>query len=259
MDHLSQAHLNCFEKCPLQFQKRYLDRITDLSFFAEEEKMQWGKQFHLLMQQRELGFSLEDLGSADNPELIQCLSDFVENTEEVKFSPTSQRFSEYAITLSFQDKYLLTAIYDLLIVDSDHAKIFDWKTHQKPPARNILKKDWQTRLYLYLLVESLGYIPEQVSMTYFFVKMTDNSHKGCTFNYSQASHDQTKQDLLNLTDKIEFLSQRYLKDQIPFSHLDNQGESCYYCQRLQSYSHSALQWNNLISVVDVNTIPPAML
>jgi ATP-dependent exoDNAse (exonuclease V) beta subunit len=59
---------------------------------------------------------------------------------------------------------LLTVIYDLLIEAEDNAQILDWKTYPQPKEQNRLAKDWQTRLYLYVLAETSDYLPEQISM-----------------------------------------------------------------------------------------------
>jgi len=67
--------------------------------------------------------------------------------------------------------YLLTVIYDLILLESDRAVIFDWKTYLKPIDADKLAKNWQTRLYLYVLAETAAYPLDSLSMTYWFVQL----------------------------------------------------------------------------------------
>jgi hypothetical protein len=87
------------------------------------------------------------------------------------FAPQADRFrqSEHRRTLAFNG-YLLTAIYDLLVLGPNRGQIIDWKTYQRPPKQAQLAKEWQTRLYLYLLVETSDFWPlSRSTMTYWFV------------------------------------------------------------------------------------------
>jgi hypothetical protein len=73
--------------------------------------------------------------------------------------------------------YLLTVIYDLILLESDRAVIFDWKTYLKPIDADKLAKNWQTRLYLYVLAETSAYPPDSLSMTYWFVQLPRSPNK----------------------------------------------------------------------------------
>ena len=134
--------------------------------------------------------------------------------------------SEHRRTLTFND-YLLTVIYDLVVfepvvfepvafeptnpatpaADDRRAmgQIFDWKTHQKPPKQEWLAKDWQTRLYRFVLCETTSLTPAQISMTYWFVRVDEASQQqpsSYRFDYSLAEHDATRRDLQQLTDRL---------------------------------------------------------
>lgn len=89
-----------------------------------------------------------------------------------------------------QGYFVLTAIYDLLILGDRQAQILDWKTHQVAITFDKLQTNWQTRLYLYLLVKTTNYAPEQISMTYWFA----NTAESIIILYAQADHDHTEKD-----------------------------------------------------------------
>ena len=50
---LSQQHLNLLSLCPRKFQYTYLDQLVSPVSPDDEERIAWGNQFHLLMQQHE--------------------------------------------------------------------------------------------------------------------------------------------------------------------------------------------------------------
>ena len=114
-------------------------------------------------------------------------------------------------------------IYDLLVLSnpiekgaqpgSRTGRIYDWKTHQKPPPKEKLKGDWQTRLYLYVLCETTGLSARQASMTYWFVRPNRQvtgvaqskqiqKPSAYSFDYSDQAHEQTRQELQSLTESL---------------------------------------------------------
>jgi hypothetical protein len=56
------------------------------------------------------------------------------------------------------------------LIADDLAQILDWKTYPKPQNRRWVEQNWQTLLYPYVLAETSDYLPEQISMTYWFVQ-----------------------------------------------------------------------------------------
>jgi PD-(D/E)XK nuclease superfamily len=65
---LSQGHLQILETCPRKFQSVFLDNLTFPQPSLASEKQALGKQFHQLMQQRELGLEIQPLLD-DSPKL----------------------------------------------------------------------------------------------------------------------------------------------------------------------------------------------
>ena len=199
---LSQGHLNLLETCPPRFQQTYLDNIPSFPTPDVEEKLNWGSHFHLLMQQRELGLPIESL-LREEPELDQSIKALIQAAPNIldQDHSNSWRDPEHSRTLSFGN-YLLTVVYDLLIASKNQAQIIDWKTYLQPPNKINLAHNWQTRLYLYVLAETSEYVPEQISMTYWFVKLPQQPKK-YSFTYSCKQHNQTKHDLTNLLTNLD--------------------------------------------------------
>jgi hypothetical protein len=113
--------------------------------------------------------------------------------------------------------YLLTVIYDLILLESDRAVIFDWKTYLKPIDADKLAKNWQTRLYLYVLGETSAYPLDSLSMTYWFVQLP-RSPEQITFNYNRKLHQQTGRDLRRLLKDLDRYLSAYQNDLVNFPH-----------------------------------------
>jgi|SRR6478672_2830879 len=206
---LSQGQLNLLETCPRKFQHLYFDQLGSPTSPEQQERLMWGSRFHLLMQQRELGLPIDSLVEED-PQLQRWVTSLVSAAPEI-LTPDSNTFreSEHCLTLNVQG-YLLTVIYDLLIADGQQAQILDWKTYPQPKHRHWLEKDWQTRLYLYVLAETSDYSPEQISMTYWFVQ-SQPQPQSLKFAYDLRQHHQTYQDLTQLLTQLTSWLQRYQK------------------------------------------------
>ena len=164
---LSQGHLNLLATCPRKFQHSYLEQLNTPIDPKHEEYQILGSRFHLLMQQREMGLPIDNLLQADS-QLQSWMTDFSNISPEIFTTDIDNqtfRESEHYRTLQIGN-YLLTVIYDLLIADQNQAQILDWKTYPQPSKREILARNWQTRLYIYVMAETSNYLLENISMTY---------------------------------------------------------------------------------------------
>ena len=243
---LSQGHLNLLEMCPPKFQQIYLDNVPSFSDPELEEKFNWGSQFHLLMQQRELGLPIESL-LQEEAELNHSIKALIEAAPDIldQDDHNSWREAEHSRTLVFGN-YLLTVVYDLLIANNNQAQIIDWKTYLQPPKKNKLIHNWQTRLYKYVLAETSQYLPEQISMTYWFVKLPHKPKK-YTFTYNSKEHNQTKKDLTTLLTNLE----RWLTTS-DFPHRANCETSCHFSQDFLNFKRDTL--TNNISSTELQSI-----
>lgn len=166
---LSQGHLKLLETCPRQFQYVYLEQLAAPIAADHVEQMTWGNRFHQLLQQRELDLPIAPLVATD-PQLAQAFHTFTTTVPDIATPIRPQpglRESEHERTIEVQGHSLIV-VYDLLIADTDQARILDWKTYRRPLSQYRLQQDWQTRLYLWVLAETSTYAPEQLSMTYWF-------------------------------------------------------------------------------------------
>lgn len=220
---LSQSHLNLLSICPPKFQQVYLD-LGSLPATDRQDNMQWGSRFHLLMQQRELTLPIEALLATD-AELDNSLKALIRAAPELEPDPNIWREAEHCRTFSIGN-FLFTVIYDLLIAKTEQAIILDWKTYRNPPRSKKLANDWQTRLYLYVLAETSEYEPEQLQMTYWFVK--SGKPKSATFSYSQQQHQQNARELKDLVADLETWLRNYQQLQTNFPHKPDCQKNCPY-------------------------------
>ncbi|PZO38180.1 MAG: hypothetical protein DCF19_17070 [Pseudanabaena frigida] len=200
---ISQGHLNIWETCQRKYQYKYLQELSlseaDLS---TQEKLLLGANFHLLMQQKELGLDVSVLASS-NVKLQLWLTAFENQPPKMIVGDRlceHRRILEIPIEMSLhhsqnrdrgQGYFVLTTIYDFLILGDRQAQILDWKTHQVAIPHDQLKNNWQTRLYLYVLAKTTSYAPEQLSMTYWFA----NTAESVIVCYSQEECDRTEKKL----------------------------------------------------------------
>jgi PD-(D/E)XK nuclease superfamily len=262
MLHLSQGLLNLFTACPRKFQHFYLDQLSLPIAPDQQDRLDWGSRFHLLMQQRELGLLDAALEISDRTEepLYQAIEAIVQAapalfrpvplTEPLASampSPMPFRQSEHHRTLAL-DGYLLTVIYDLLILDEQQAQILDWKTSPRPQNARKLAENWQTRLYPFVLAETSDYLPEQISMTYWFmqakqavqaeqsVQAQDRQPQAQTFqpqplrvDYTEKLHQQTSQDLAQLLCQLTQYLESYQVHAEPFPQVASSSRDCDTC------------------------------
>lgn len=248
---LSQAHLNLLEICPPQFQKIYLEQLILPTNPNQEEKKEWGNLFHLLMQQKELNLPVELL-LKENIELKNSLETLIEKSSEIlNYQEIINRQAEHYLSLNYHD-YLLTVIYDLLITYKNQAIIFDWKTYALTKKVNEkLEKNWQTKLYLYVLAETSNYKPEDISITYWFIQ-SPNQIQHYTIKYNSKKHKQTQQDLNKILVKLNQWLDDYINSNINFPHQSNCEKKSPYYQFLLPFkmSNSNQQNINLLTNID---------
>lgn len=223
--YLSQSQLNLLDKCPPQFQRVYLQEMSSILSFEQQEKMAWGKTFHLLMQQYNLGVNIDNL-SHHNPPLVKSVKDLIEELNWLWYDRTIlSREAEYCLTLTEKNS-IFTVIYDLLVLYPDRGIIFDWKTYPLPQEKNKIINHWQTKLYLYALTEKFDYLPENISLIYWFVQSPNKPEK-LEINYNQTLHNQISDELDFLLEKLNRYYQDYQDFSTDFPH-HGQCQNCPY-------------------------------
>ena len=225
---LSQTHLTLLETCPRRFQYIFDQALAIPPSPQGQEAALWGNQFHLLMQQQSLGLPIAVMAPAHG-EMVAKVEALQQQAPQLfQAEPKeSLRQSEHQRTLAFNG-YVLTVIYDLIVLTESSGLIVDWKTYLKPLPKARLANNWQTRLYLYVLAETSRLSPDQLTMAYWFVRHQDEQGKDLPpsdyrFTYSLSQHDRTRTDLLRLTDRLSELRGRQAFPQT------NNLESCTRC------------------------------
>jgi hypothetical protein len=280
---LSQGHLSILEFCPRKYQYIYVDHLTTPLSLEQQRSLQWGSQFHQLMQQRSLGLPLDDLlALSPHPgieanrvaELGHCL-DILAQQEPTVFGDGVQDFmqadflqdSEHSrsfLWLSWPDgeqvqqgqplspdRWVLRVIYDRLLLTSKAAQILDWKTYPQPKHSQWIRQSWQTRLYLFVLVETSAYTPEQVSMTYWFVRHYNDrgelAPQSYQVQYDRHAHEQTRADLSVWIDRLTHYYRDYQAGS-PFPMLPESAPQCQSCpfnQRCERSVSADVDWKTL--------------
>ena len=215
---LTQGHLKLLDLCPRRFRYAYLDHLAAPTDPKLLKRQQWGTRFHLVMQQRELGLSTDDI-LAQHPDLAAAVEAMMATAPDL-FQPFVRpegdldlgwlRQSEHRRTVALGG-YEFTVVYDLLILTPTDGQIIDWKTYQHLPDAADLAQDWQTRLYRYVLAETTALKPKQITMTYWFVPPPEAGDRPqprhITLPYSAAEHRRTGRDLQHrmatLTSRLE--------------------------------------------------------
>lgn len=263
MLHLSQGQLTLLDTCPRKFQHIYLEQLGFPMAPEQQERLSWGDRFHRLMQQRELGLAVKNLLPVDAA-IQRSVEAFVQAVPEVfQANSTTVRQSEHRRTIHMQG-YLLTAVYDLLVLSDQQAEILDWKTYRRPQDARQLAQHWQTRLYPFVLAETSHYAPEQISMTYWFVPTGQDlfsqtaslqpaslQPESLKFIYSAALHQQTRQALLDrFTELTTWLEHYEMGERFPQVASIAPCDTCTFalrCQRGQS-TMSVSNWAEIEEV-----------
>lgn len=220
---LAQGQLNLLTICPRKFQHTVLDQFNTPTSPEQQDHINRGNRFHLLMQQHELGLSRGLSSNREEQQLQQSVVDLVQAAPDL-FASANLRQSEHRRTLELEG-YAIATIYDLLILRDTEAQIIDWKTYPRPQKAARLAKNWQTRLYLFVLAETIDYTPEEVSMTYWFVE-PGKTPESLRFQYNATLHQQTQQDLVQILEQLT----EWLKSYDAGGSLPQVDESKGYCQ-----------------------------
>lgn len=210
---LSRYKLTTFLNCQRQFRLRYLDRLPwPLLPFNERSQtaVSRGQAFHQLLQQYFLDIPITPAAIKD-ARLRNWWTTFTHNKPPM---PPGDPKPEIGLTVPV-GAHLLNGRFDLIILSQTadgqpSAHIFDWKTGT-PQDESTLRRDWQTRLYLGMLVEGghalwMGksaqtrLAPAHVSLTYWYVHEPDLPR---VIRYDAATHAQNWSELTELVNQIE--------------------------------------------------------
>lgn len=223
----SQNHLNLLSTCPRKFQYTYLENFTSPCLPQRQSRLNLGNRFHYLMQQRELGLRIDRILEADQPlkKLFHALNEVAPNI--VNPQPNTWREAEHRRTF-LKGNFLLTGIYDLLILSETEAKIIDWKTYAQPGDQESLVWNWQTRLYLYLLAETSDYSPEQIKFIYWFIEASKKP-TSVAISYDEEQHKKAEEDLRQIFQNITAYWEEFQERDQSFPQVEESKGYCVNC------------------------------
>jgi hypothetical protein len=188
----SQHNLQDYLDCPRRFQLRYLERLAwpavqSEPILEQEHRMQLGERFHQLVQQHQIGLSIETLEpmAATDPELLGWWNAYLHDLPD---NLPAARKIEFTLSAPFMG-FRLLAKYDLLAIEpGKRIQIVDWKTNRRRLSAAILRERVQTHLYPFLIVlagthlnDGVPWQAEQVELIYWF---TAEPAKPQHFQYS---------------------------------------------------------------------------
>lgn len=261
---LSQGHLALLATCPRKFQQVVLEQLSTPDDPEQQERLNQGARFHLLLQQWLLGLPITPFVQED-PTLQAWFETFKAMAPTIlnEADATAQRETESDRTLEFQG-YLLTVRYDLLLLGDAYARILDWKTYPRPQNARWLEQHWQTRLYPFVLAETSAYQPEKLSVIYWFFQTSSqetNTPQNLTFQYNAAKHEQTRQEIIHLLTQLTHYLERYQAGEL-FPQVPSGSASCEVCSfsvRCDRHQSSELKTETANANQDTSSTPEITL
>lgn len=187
---LSRGKLTTFLTCQRRFQLRHVTRLPWPDPPVSDETaaaLLRGSLFHQMVERHFLG--MPDFVPEDTEaNVLRWWETFRREPPRLL---DGGRFPEASMTVAVGEMHLFGR-FDLLITNDTAAHIYDWKTERLPRSEWKLREDWQTRLYLALIVEgadALGhtYRPDEVAITYWFAEAPEQS---VTIRYTTEWHRQ---------------------------------------------------------------------
>jgi CRISPR/Cas system-associated exonuclease Cas4 (RecB family) len=229
----SQSSLQDFETCRRRFELRYLERLRWPAVETEpveraERLAQRGIDFHRLVHQHLIGLDetlLSEFVQNLDPALQVWWTDYLNHRPEQL--ATARLYPELTLSTPVRG-YRLQARFDVLARQSDGTfLIIDWKTSLKKPARSVLARRVQTRVYPYVLANAGVALnqhqeidPARIIMLYWYPHYPREPEE---FIYSS---DQLQQDERYLSDIIEQIESSARQAVFPKTSLLS---SCRYC------------------------------
>ena len=222
---LSQTHFISLEYCPRLFQYQWIEQLgLTVEAIDPEDSVRSGSEFHQLVQQRSLSLPI-DAWLLANPQLQQWWTALT-RAEPSLFGEDALQFqaSEQVRTWECLGQTLVV-VYDWVQFRTDRAVILDWKTYPKPEKPQWVAKNWQSRLYPFVLMQTSDYSAEQIEMRYWFLEPNAQPLR-LPYNSEQATA--TERDLTTIVTQLNQNLAAYEADQTPFPQTDDR-DRCQDC------------------------------
>lgn len=229
----SQSSLQDFETCARRFKLRYLDRLRWPAIESEpvteaERLARLGADFHRLVQQHLVGLDVDILTATletVEPDLQTWWQSYL--AHRPAGLDEAQTYPELTLSTPLRG-YRLLARFDLLAVHADGTfLIIDWKTARHKPARQVLARRIQTRVYPYVLATAgAAYNAGQplaataIKMMYWYPHFPTEPE---LFEYGPKLQQRDEQFLSDLIERV-----KYAADNSDFP-LTADNKPCRYC------------------------------
>jgi len=171
----TQSNLQTFAYCRHRFFLRYVKNLiwpaAQLSGSNHLLDRDAGVRFHQLLHQYFLGLDLDHLqtiAAADRDQRMEVWFDNFLSSPVCRLE--GRLLSEASFTATIEE-HNLGAKVDLLQIDQDFIKIFDWKTSRKSPGVSQLKSQAQSMVYP--LVISKAFPFDNIIMVYWEANFPD--------------------------------------------------------------------------------------
>jgi hypothetical protein len=251
---LSRTKLETFLTCQRRFTLRYRQKMAwpeQPLPLQSERLLQQGKLFHQLIERHFLGVPVEPLVDDDR---VRTWWRLFQHSEMAAIN--GRLLPEHTLTIPL-GQHLLTGRFDLLVLEERDGEpfvhIFDWKTGH-PRQKVALRQDWQTRVYLAMVMEGHAALWENgrtlpashITLTYWYAQ---DAQTPITFTYSDAWHTQ---NWAEMTQTAEAITQALAGNQWPLT--DNLA-ACSGCA-FQVYCGRQAASSSPTSAIDVDALPP---
>ena len=196
---LNQSRLNTYAKCERRFflqymQDEYVPSRIPLLPPEQEERVRQGELFHQYMERAVRGLPTESLLPLIPYPIDRWMEAALRFTAQL---PTGPRLVEFTLSLPFHGA-LLTAKYDLLVLQAEKAVIIDWKTSGRPKSTSRWQQDMQHVIFPFVLAEAapdMGWsqiTPNDIEFIYWFAGAPDEPLR---FPYTLGQHRQNQEFL----------------------------------------------------------------
>ena len=201
----SQNSINTYKSCPRKFKLKYIENLNwkkdDINSKEYYEGLITGSEFHLICERY-----FENIPLGIDKENNETFYTWIQNIKKILPIENNKIYlPEYEVRMNI-NKSIISAKYDLVIIDKDNIEIWDWKTENKQLEYKNLINRMQTIVYMFIAKEVIPKINnldstyENISMKYYQPQFGNNA---ITINYTEEIHEENRESIKKY---IEFIN-----------------------------------------------------
>ena len=202
----SQNSINTYKSCPKKFKYKYIDKINwkydDIESREYYDSLKVGSEFHLLCERYFSNIPL-GLNEYTNPK-FKVWIDKIKNMFPMNKKNNKIYLPEYEVRFNL-DGNIITAKYDLIIIDENSIEVWDWKTENVKLEYIKVKDRIQTVVYMFLAKEAVCKIfnlnidYNNIKMKYYQPQYDDIPIE---IIYNERQHELNKSNIIRYIDMI---------------------------------------------------------